>query len=204
MANIRWFVMTILAALIAVLSLRFYLSAEATDGPMGFHLLHSPIAGYLHFTLSPLALAAGAFQFRKSIRERRPAIHRALGYVYVTSCLLGAISGFVLALYSPSGHIAAVGFALLALGWIATTSAAWHAIRLRRMAEHQRWMIRSYALTFAAVTLRLYLLVAGVIGYGDEPWAYSLIAWICWVPNLLVAEKYLVPPAHPFRASART
>jgi hypothetical protein len=48
-------------------------------------------------------------------------------------------------------------------------------------------MIRSFALTFAAVTLRIYLplsLAAG-LDYADS---YPVIAWLCWVPNLLVAQ----------------
>ena len=51
-------------------------------------------------------------------------------------------------------------------------------------------MVRSFALTFAAVTLRLYL---GVSGASGVPFAvaYPLIAWACWVPNLVVAELWL-------------
>jgi len=48
-------------------------------------------------------------------------------------------------------------------------------------------MIRSYALTVAAITLRSYLplmLVAGV----PLAMSYPLVAWVCWIPNLLFAE----------------
>jgi hypothetical protein len=48
-------------------------------------------------------------------------------------------------------------------------------------------MIRSYALTFAAVMLRIYLPLSQVYGIPFEP-AYQTIAWLCWVPNLIVAE----------------
>lgn len=201
MANTRWFVMTVLAAVVAVLSLRFYITALATEGPMGFHLEANPISAYIHFTLSPLALVAGAFQFSARIRHTAPAIHRVLGYIYIISCLLGAVSGLVLALFTPSGHIAAAGFALLALFWIMTTTAAFNAIRLRDITRHRRWMVRSYALTFAAVTLRLYLFLTAIAGFEDSWWAYSLIAWLCWAPNLIVAERYLLPSLQPIRPS---
>ena len=48
-------------------------------------------------------------------------------------------------------------------------------------------MIRNFALTFAAVALRLYLPPVFIFGL---PFAtsYAIIAWLCWVPNLLVAE----------------
>jgi signal transduction histidine kinase len=43
------------------------------------------------------------------------------------------------------------------------------------------------ALTFAAVTLRLYLPTAMVSESAFEP-AYIAVAWLCWVPNLIAAE----------------
>jgi len=57
---------------------------------------------------------------------------------------------------------------------------------------HQRWMIRSLALTFAAVTLRVYLPLSVAVGLPFDV-AYPVIAWVCWVPNLLVAECLFVP-----------
>ena len=51
-------------------------------------------------------------------------------------------------------------------------------------------MIRSFSLTFAAVTLRLYLPIGIVSGLTFEQ-IYVATAWISWVPNLLVAELYL-------------
>jgi hypothetical protein len=48
-------------------------------------------------------------------------------------------------------------------------------------------MIRSFALTLAAVALRVYLPSALAAGIEFET-AYPIIAWLCWVPNLLVVE----------------
>jgi hypothetical protein len=48
-------------------------------------------------------------------------------------------------------------------------------------------MLRSYALTLAAVTLRLYLPAFEMAGYSFDV-SYPLISWIAWVPNLLVVE----------------
>ena len=48
-------------------------------------------------------------------------------------------------------------------------------------------MMRNYALTFAGVMLRVWVplfLAAGM----DFTAAYVIIAWFCWVPNLLVVE----------------
>ncbi|MEQ1730362.1 MAG: DUF2306 domain-containing protein [Vicinamibacterales bacterium] len=53
-------------------------------------------------------------------------------------------------------------------------------------------MIRSFALTYAAVTLRLYVPLSMAAGVPFDV-AYPVIAWACWVPNLLVAEWLFVP-----------
>lgn len=58
-------------------------------------------------------------------------------------------------------------------------------------------MVRNFALTFAAVTLRLWLPASVVSGVPFEL-AYAIVAWLCWVPNLAVAEWMLdrgAPPA---------
>jgi hypothetical protein len=51
-------------------------------------------------------------------------------------------------------------------------------------------MIRSFALTFAAVNLRLYLPAAGALQLPFED-SYRAISFLCWVPNLLAVEAYL-------------
>jgi len=85
------------------------------------------------------------------------------------------------------GLVAHTGFFLLGVLWLATTALALSAILQRRITLHREWMVRGYALTFAAVTLRLWLpLLAAVSGSFEE--AYQTVAWLCWVPNLIVAE----------------
>jgi Predicted membrane protein (DUF2306) len=55
---------------------------------------------------------------------------------------------------------------------------------------HQRWMIRSYALTAAAITLRIYLPLS-LAFHWPYSIAYPAIAWLCWIPNAVAAEAYL-------------
>jgi hypothetical protein len=54
--------------------------------------------------------------------------------------------------------------------------------------RHRAWMLRNYSLTFAAVTLRIYLPLAAAVLHFDFIPAYRVISWLCWVPNLIVAE----------------
>ena len=52
-------------------------------------------------------------------------------------------------------------------------------------------MLRSYALTLAAVTLRLYLPISQMLGLPFGP-SYQVISWLAWVPNLLVVELFVI------------
>jgi hypothetical protein len=65
---------------------------------------------------------------------------------------------------------------------------AYKRIRNKDIEGHRQWMIRNYALTFAGTMLRLWVpILVGAVGF-DFLMAYRAIAWLCWVPNLLVAE----------------
>lgn len=144
----------------------------------------------VHAAGAATALLVGSFQFLPAVRRRLPRLHRWLGRVYATSCIVGGAAGFGLAFGTTAGPVAGLGFALLGLLWIYVTARGWMTARARRFDEHRRWMIRSFALTFAAVTLRLYLPLGAIAGLDFEQ-VYVATAWISWIPNLLVAELYL-------------
>ena len=66
--------------------------------------------------------------------------------------------------YAFGGPLAKLGFAGLAIAWLFTGARAFVAARTRDFVSHRRWMIRNFALTFAAVTLRLYLPPVFIVG----------------------------------------
>jgi len=155
-------------------------------------LMSMPWYAYLHFLGSGTALLVGGFQFSSRLRRGWPAAHRWTGRVYLLACLVGGIGGLGLATISFGGAPTHVGFAMLGVLWLVSGAQAYLAIRRGDVAAHRRWMIRSFALTFAAVTLRIELgLLTGVLGW-PFPDAYVTVAWLCWVPNLVVAEWLLV------------
>jgi uncharacterized membrane protein len=146
------------------------------------------IGFYLHVGFGGVALLLGGFQFVGTIRDRFTQWHRRCGVVYVISVFISSISGLLIALFADGGPIAKTGFALLALFWFSTNLKAYREIRIGRVLQHRSWMIRNYALTFAAVTLRIILpLELAVLGMNFID-AYRIVAWASWVPNLLVAE----------------
>jgi uncharacterized membrane protein len=147
-----------------------------------------PASTYAHIFAASVALLLGPFQFSTRLRTSRPGVHRWMGRVYLAiGVLVGGVAGLIMSFNAFGGPIARVGFACLALTWLYTGFSAYRAIRASDTASHRRWMVRNFALTFAAVTLRIWLpgsMAAGV----DAEVAYRIIAWLCWVPNLLVAE----------------
>lgn len=150
-----------------------------------------PWAIYLHVFGAIAALAIGPFQFLGRLRARLPGLHRMLGRIYLgVGVLVGGLAGLFVALHAFGGWPTRLGFALLALAWLYTGVRAYRAIRAGDPRSHRQWMIRNFALTFAAVTLRLMIPAALVSGlrFAD---AYPFIAWLCWVPNLVIVELFM-------------
>jgi uncharacterized membrane protein len=143
-----------------------------------------------HATFASIALLAGPWQFLPRLRRRWLAVHRWTGRVYCAAVVLGWLASIQIAAHASTGAIASAGFLTLGVSWIATTAAGFLLIRSGNVAAHREWMIRSYALTAAAITLRLYLPISILIRI---PFfiSYPIIAWACWIPNLIFAEWLL-------------
>jgi hypothetical protein len=157
-----------------------------------------------HVAGAMLALLVGPLQFLPQLRKKRSlAVHHWLGRAYLLGVLVGSAAGFYLAWFSYGGLPAHLGFASLAGWWFVTGLVAYRRIRARALEAHRRWMVRNYAMTFTAVTLRLWLLL--LLFVFDRPFdeAYVAVAWICWVWNLPVAEGLIARLPAARRPAAR-
>lgn len=195
--RIFWILTAVACAGVAIYSARYLLHpprtpAQALGNPLGAPWLVIHVAGGV------TAVLLGSLQFLPGLRGLGGA-HRWTGRLYALGCLTGGAAGLALAIGSSAGPIASAGFGSLAVLWIATTLLGGQAAMERRFEDHRRWMIRSWALTLAAVTLRVYLPLVLAMDWPVLPW-YRAIAFLCWLPNLLVAEAYL--RATPSPASA--
>lgn len=143
---------------------------------------------HIHVFAALVALALGPLQFSTRFRTRHALWHRRLGKIYLAMGVgVGGVSGLYMAFFAFGGVPARLGFAMLALAWLYTGWRAYTAIRAGDVASHRAWMMRNFALTLAAVTLRLYLPLAMLAGAPFEA-AYAAIAWLCWIPNLAVGH----------------
>lgn len=183
-----WSLAAFLSVGVAVFSYRFLPAIGPRSPEILANLFARPWLA-LHVLGAATALLVGIFQLLPALRRRR-AVHRWMGRVYTVGCMLGGVAGFIMAFGTTAGPVAAVGFALLAPIWIYTTAKGWLTARAGDYVAHRAWMIRSFSLTFAAVTLRLYLPIGIMAGLTFEQ-IYVATAWISWIPNLLIAELWL-------------
>jgi len=181
----------ILSIFIAVGTLRFIpLGLPLAFQSMLSHIELRPIVFLTHILAGSVALAIGGFQLWDSFRQRRLAWHRWGGRVYVLAVLFAGIAGLILGVTAPAGIAAQVGFTLLAILWLITTIVAIVNIRAKKIKAHQKWMYRSFALTFSAVTLRLQLILFFAAGVQYGP-ASLWLAWTAWVPNIILVEWWI-------------
>jgi uncharacterized membrane protein len=180
--------MVVLAAMIGAYALGYFLFPGLTDPEFQARFAAIPLSARLHIIPGGLALIIGAFQFNSRLRKRWITLHRNCGRAYVIFVLTGAVGGLLLAWYAPQPIATQLGFASLAVVWFYSGLLAYLAVRAGNIALHQQWMIRSYALTLAAVTLRIQLpVLQGAMGLSFDE-AYAVVAWFSWIPNLIIAE----------------
>ncbi|HXQ10914.1 MAG TPA: DUF2306 domain-containing protein [Caulobacteraceae bacterium] len=144
----------------------------------------------IHAVCAGAALLIGPWQFFAAIRRRWPAVHHWTGRTYVTLCAIAGSAGLILAWNTSSGPVARYGFLTLAIVWLGCTGMAYACALRRDFVAHRAWMTRSFALTFAAVTLRAYLPFSA-LPHLSFAIVYPLTAWVSWIPNLAVAEWWL-------------
>lgn len=150
------------------------------------------IVFYIHVYSSIFVLLAGFTQFNRRLVQRRPAVHRAAGrlYAYVV-VLFSAPSGIYIGLHANGGLLSRISFVALGVLWLYFTLRGVMAIRCRNITRHHHMMLRSFALAASAITLRLWKVIL-VYSFEPNPMdAYRIIAWLGWIPNLLLVEWYI-------------
>lgn len=178
-----WWFMLLSCVAIVVYSTQYFFATPRDEHfaryilPLRFH-----IAGGIG------ALLTGPWQFSERLRARALNLHRWMGRFYLIEVALGSIAGLVMATVSEQGPPTHLGFGILAVLWFFTGLQAYRMVRRGNIEAHREWMIRNFALTLAAVTLRNWLPLFLFALHWPFPRAYIIVSWLCWVPNLLVAE----------------
>jgi uncharacterized membrane protein len=144
---------------------------------------------HTHFIFAAISLLTGWPQFIPKFRKKHPASHSTLGKTYIICTLFSAIAGIYIGFFATGGFSTKIGFITLGFIWLFTSLKGYQKIRQLKINEHQQMMIYSYATCFAGVTLRIELPILELF-FDRAEIAYAITAWLCWIPNLMIA--YLI------------
>lgn len=183
-----------------VLMLRITIPYFAFEDNIGFlriktWIIHNEVwksAFYIHVVSSCVCLFAGFTQFTPGFLKRYPKLHRGIGWAYIITVLcLSGPSGLIMSLYANGGVPSQVAFITLSVLWMFFTLRAFLSVKCGNIPEHRKFMIRSYALTLSAVTLRAWKFAIALTLRPHPMDLYMIVAWLGWIPNLLIAEWYI-------------
>lgn len=119
------------------------------------------------------------------------SFHRWNGRLYVLTIILNFIPGVYVSFFATGGWLSTVGFLILNTLWIGTTILGYLYIKRGKVILHSQWMIRSFCLSFANITI--YIVVAITYNALNFPYGYSYTTavWSSWVITLVIAEIFI-------------
>lgn len=150
----------------------------------------------LHFVAGGALLLLGPVQFIGRLRRSVPALHRWLGWLYVSSAGLAGIGGlaFILDRGTIGGQLMDVGFGLYGILMVGCAATTFVHARAGRYDRHRAWATRLFALTVGSWLYRMeysvwyFLVDASGGGAARGGWLDAAMAFMFYIPNLLVAE----------------
>ncbi|GAB7047555.1 hypothetical protein JCM9534A_26810 [Catenuloplanes indicus JCM 9534] len=192
---VLWSLLTLSALAIAAVFVPPYMVGGTTVPGLNRSIPGYYVSLVIHAMPAGLALVIGPFQFVTPLRVRFPRAHRIAGRVYLISVLIASLAAVYSSVVTESGLTLQVAFFMLIAAWLYTGVMAYRTIRRGEVQLHRIWMVRNYALTFAAVTLRLYQLIGlqlmDPMGW-EYPQIYASSAWASLFGNAIIAEYFIV------------
>jgi uncharacterized membrane protein len=148
-------------------------------------LVHDRLLLIPHALGGLAALLIGPLQFTTRLRQRHPKFHRITGRVYVTAVCLAAPMAVILGL-SGFGWPEPVTNSVLASVWLGCTVCAYITARNRQIAEHRKWMVRSYVFTLNFIFTRVLNPIPAYAHISDA--AFGLLLALLPLGYLFVSE----------------
>lgn len=160
----------------------------------------APMKWYLvpHAFFGILAMMLGVFQFSNRLRARYLKIHRTLGYVYAASVFVAGPLAVIITMRGGPSLIAASS--VQSFGWMLTTAIALYCVRQGNVAQHRRWMIRSYPFAMVFTVTRLIIPLPPIQRLGAEgakAVIWTAIALAAILPNVFLEWRMIAPRPVP-------
>ena len=144
-----------------------------------------------HIIGGVVAILVGLVQLWLGATGRTHKLHRTLGKIYLGAVTVGSLAGFYLALTTGGPLSYGSGLFFLSFAWVLTTSMGYLASRRKAFDQHRQWMIRSYIVTFAFVSDRLFEQLLSGLNVAPLAEIDAMLAWASWTLPLLLAEPFL-------------
>ena len=154
---------------------------------------HYKIAFFSHVYTSIFLIAFGWIQFSKYIRKKYNKLHKQIGKFYIIIILLfSGPSGLIISYYANGGLISQIAFIILSVLWMLFTYLSFYYAKKLDFKKHQKFAIRSFALTLSAISLRLFKFIIVFLFQPLPMDTYRIVSWLGWTFNLLLAEILII------------
>jgi uncharacterized membrane protein len=167
-----WLVLGLLG--ISVLFSTEYPILHETAGPYHDYFLKMQTVRFLlipHALCGIIATFIGPLQFSSRFRRKHLPLHRILGRVYVIAIFIAA----PLAILISRHDVLMPATITQASVWMLCTLMAFLTARNRHIAQHRQWMVRSYAVTFTFVSLRILNFLPAYLNMTDVHFIVTII-----------------------------
>lgn len=158
------------------------------SSPIAQHFAPAKWFLVVHAFAGVLAMSLGALQFSNRLRARYLPVHRIMGYIYVVSVFISAPFAIPVAMKIASLSLVAAS-AVQSFGWMLTTAIALYCIRSGKVAQHRRWMMRSYPFAMVFTVARVIIPIPPILRMGlpgIEIVVWSTIALAALLPNIFI------------------
>lgn len=145
---------------------------------------------FTHIAAAVPCILFGPFLFYRGLVKANPRVHRKIGTFYVYGVLYSAVTVIPLAM-SKDHFLPQLGFTTMAVVWFCVTWFGFMAARNKNFVTHRRWMMRSYAMSFAFIHVNLTYHLIGIYEMMDGVSIKVMQSMVSWQFNLFVVEIYL-------------
>lgn len=150
----------------------------------------------IHICAAIPAILFGPLALYAPLRDRKPRFHRWVGTGYVFGCMVSAVTVFPLTFYNKGGIIGLLGFGAMACTWFTLAFLGYTSARNKDFTAHRRWMMRSYAMTFAFIHVNLTYKLLLPLEYFTIEGLQAFRGMVSWLFNLFLMELYLASTTH--------
>ncbi|MDB5012279.1 MAG: uncharacterized protein JWQ25_481 [Daejeonella sp.] len=143
---------------------------------------------YIHIFSIVICLLSGITQFSKQFLSEYKKAHRLIGKLYVYNILfINFPACLILGIFSNGGYLGIIGFLIQDFLWALFTISAVYYIKNRKLKEHKKFMILSYAITTTAITFRIIKNTFFDENLFSYELFYGLNVWLALLINLSIA-----------------